>query len=242
MVVALTEFTEVLAPRSFKYSGSDLDQGRAIVTFAAVFLCWTGAVGARMGSMRIFLLSFLVSLLTVSAINAEALIYALDQDASRVGYQVAFGPDQITGVMPVQSANITLDFERTSNSHIDVVLDVVNSKANFPFATQALRGPKILDAERFPVISFVSTKIEVVPDAPSKARLSGNITIRDVTRPVTLDAELFRPAERALGERERLIVRLSGVISRAAFGADGWSDLVGDTVTLDLSLQIDLTE
>ncbi len=47
---------------------------------------------------------------------------------------------------------------------------------------------------------------------------------------------------RSLGEREQLFVRLEGVVSRAAFGATGWSDLVGDAVALDVMLRIDLVE
>lgn len=173
---------------------------------------------------------------------AMPLSYALNAAESRVGFEVPFGPDQITGTMPMRSADIRLDFERPANSQISVVLDVGNAQANFPFATQALRGPRVLNAAEFPDISFVSSSIEVRQDAPSKALLSGDITIRGVTRPITLDVELFRPAGRALGEREQLFVRLEGVVSRTAFGASGWSDLVGDAVSLDVMLRIDLVE
>jgi len=207
-----------------------------------VFWLCTWDEGSMYCFMRNFFCSVLVWVIALSAGNAAPLSYTLDKGASRVGFEVSFGPDQITGELPVQSAEITLDFQQVANSSVAVVLDVGNAKANFPFATQALRGPKVLDTTRFPTISFVSTEIQVLPDAPSKARMSGEITIRDTTRPITLGAELFRPADRALGERERLIVQLSGAVSRAAFGATGWSDLVGDTVALDLMLQIDLAE
>ncbi len=192
--------------------------------------------------MNKFILSFLVSIFMAAAALAAPLTYALDTEASRVGFTVSFGPDVINGEMPVQSSEIMLDFDRPSQSRVSVVLDVTGARANFPFATQALRGPKVLNADAFGTISYASTGIEPIPGAVSKALMSGAITIRGVTRPLTLDVELFRPAGRPEGERERLIVKMSGEISRAAFGATGWSDLVGDTVGLDMMLQIDLVE
>ena len=192
--------------------------------------------------MKIVLVSFCLWVAAAFGGWAMPLSYALNAGESRVGFEVPFGPDQITGTMPVRSAEIVLDFERPANSRISVVLDVGNAQANFLFATQALRGPRVLNAAEFPNITFVSNAIEVQRDAPSKARLGGDITIRDVTRPITLDVELFRPAGRALGERKQLFVRLEGAVSRSAFGASGWDDLVGDEVELDIMLRIDLVE
>ncbi|MBT8415771.1 MAG: YceI family protein [Boseongicola sp.] len=192
--------------------------------------------------MKIILATFCLWVAAAVSVWAMPLSYALDAGESRVGFEVPFGPDQITGTMPVRLADIALDFAQPSNSRISVVLDVGNAQANFPFATQALRGPRVLDAAAFPDITFVSNSIEVQRDAPSKARLGGDITIRGVTRPIVLDVELFRPAGRAPGERELLFVRLEGAVSRAAFGATGWDDLVGDEVSLDLMLRIDLEE
>ncbi|MBT8458971.1 MAG: YceI family protein [Boseongicola sp.] len=192
--------------------------------------------------MKLFFVSFCLWVSAATGGWALPLVYALNASESRVGFEVPFGVDQITGTMPVKSADIALDFERPRRSKISVVLDVSNAKANFPFATQALRGPRVLDAAQFPNITFVSNAIEVQRDTPSKARLGGDITIRGVIRPIVLDVELFRPAGRALGEREQLFVRLEGAVSRAAFGATGWDDLVGDEVSLDLMLRIDLEE
>lgn len=189
--------------------------------------------------MQIFGLSILlIALIGVSA-TAAPRDYLLDRDASRVGFAVPFGPDTITGEISVAQSEISLDFRAPNNSRIVVVLDVSGARANFPFATQALRGPKVLAAEAHPTISFQSRDIEVASNDASRASLIGDITIRGVTRPVMFDVGMFRPAGQAQGERSRLIVRLKGEVSRAAFGADGWSDLVGDAVSLDLELYID---
>lgn len=181
------------------------------------------------------------ALMAGSAIAAP-LIYAVDTGASHVGFKVSFGADQISGEVPIVSSDIALDFEQPSQSRVSVVLDVGNARANFLFATQALRGPRVLDAATFPSMTFVSTGIETIPGEVSKALLRGDMTIRDQTRPLTLGVELFRPADRALGERERLIVQVTGTLQRSDFGATGWGDLVGNTVELDMMLHIDLVK
>ena len=188
--------------------------------------------------MKHFILSVVVMSLCAIAASAAPVSYRLDPEASRVGFEVPFGPDIITGDLPVLTSDIALDFQNPANSRVSVVLDVTRARANFPFASQALKGPRVLAAETFSTISFVSTGIEVIPGEVSKALLNGNISIRGVTRPLTLNVALFRPAGRDAFDRERLIVRISGAVSRAAFGATGWSDLVGDTVALDMDLQI----
>jgi polyisoprenoid-binding protein YceI len=56
---------------------------------------------------------------------------------------------------------------------------------------------------------------------------------------VTLDAEIFRRAGTAVGDRDRMSIHLQGRVSRAAFGATGWSDMVGDEVRLIVVARID---
>ncbi|NNF25146.1 MAG: YceI family protein [Rhodobacteraceae bacterium] len=161
--------------------------------------------------------------------------YLLDAEKSKVGFAVPFGPDRIRGTFPVREADIVLDFERASNSTVSVVLDVGQAQANFPFATQAMRGPKVLAADTHPDITFVSRSVAAQDGG---AIVSGDITIRGVTRPIDLRADVFRPKGTELGDRAVLSVVLSGNVARSDFGATGWADLVGDTVTLDIRVQV----
>lgn len=188
---------------------------------------------------RFFAFAMMV-LLTVDAAEAAPLSYRLDLSDSRVGFHVPFGPDKIDGAFPVLQSAVTIDFQRVGNSRVLVDLDVAHAQANFPFATQAMTGPKVLDAEHFPTMRFVSTGVRQLGGGGLKAEIDGNLTIRGVTRPITLQAEVFRPRGTPEGTRDHLSVHLSGAVSRASFGADGWSEMVGDTVTLDMVLRIDL--
>lgn len=161
--------------------------------------------------------------------------YVLEPDESSVGFETDFGPDHITGHMPVTSANMTIDFDSLTNSKVAVTLDVAKAQASFPFATQAMKGPKVLDSADYPEITFASTGVRKAGDG---AKVDGNLTIRGATRPVTLDAQIYRQQGSAQGDLSQLTVRLTGTVNRSDFGATGWNDMVGDQVRLDILARI----
>lgn len=185
--------------------------------------------------MIIRLLIPAILLLGATTATAAPTRYALERDASQVGFVVDFGPDKITGSLPVASADIVLDFDNPPDSHVTVVLDTRGASASFPFASQALRGPKVLATDRFPTLTF-STR-DMRADG-RKARVRGDVTIRGITRPVMLDGQIFRQEGSASGDLSRLAVHLSGTLRRSDFGADGWADMVGNNVALDIRVRI----
>lgn len=163
-------------------------------------------------------------------------VYLLQTEASTVAFETDFGREKITGTFPLASADLTLDFDNAANSTIDVTLDVSGARASFPFAAQALRGPTVLDAKAHPKMHFASTRVVSKGEG---ATVSGNLTLRGVTRPVTLQARIFRQAGYADGDRSHLTVRLTGRVKRSAFGATGWADLVGDEVRILIDARIE---
>jgi polyisoprenoid-binding protein YceI len=102
-----------------------------------------------------------------------------------------------------------------------------------------MKGPKVLDADSHPTISFQSTSVR---SAGEGAIVEGQVTIRGVTQPMTLQAQIFRQQGRAEGDLSHLTVRLTGAVKRSAFGATGWLDMVGDEVRLDILARIARTE
>lgn len=161
--------------------------------------------------------------------------YRLEAEASSVGFEADFGPDVISGRMPVASADLVIDFDRLANCRIDVVLDVTGADASFPFAAQAMKGPKVLDAGTYPRLVFHSTAVRPKGDG---AEVTGEVTIRGVTRPMVLEAMIWRQRGTEAGDRSRLTIRLTGQVRRSDFGATGWSDMVGDEVRLTILARI----
>ncbi|NJM81203.1 MAG: polyisoprenoid-binding protein [Tabrizicola sp.] len=175
------------------------------------------------------------SILLALPASAAPVAYDLERDRSSVTFETDFGPDTITGSIPLDSADLTLDFDRVANSRVSVALDVSGATASFPFAAQALKGPKVLDARAHPQMTFQSTSVQAAGDG---AAVDGNLTIRGVTQPVTLRAEIYRQKGTAVGDRSHLTVRLTGKVKRSAFGATGWSDMVSDEVRIIITARI----
>ncbi len=161
--------------------------------------------------------------------------YSLQPNGTIVGFATTFGQDQITGHIPITSANLKLDFNQPGKSTIDVTLNVADADASFPFAAQALKGPKILAAKDYPQITFTSTMIRAEADG---ARVEGIITIRGVARPIAMFAQFWQQSGQAKGDLALLTIRLTGALLRSDFGATGWNDMVGDEVRLDILAKI----
>ena len=182
------------------------------------------------------LIPMLAVWLMASAAIAAPEAYRLQPDQSTVGFETNFGADKINGTMPITSANLMLDFAHVQGCKVAVTLNAAGSEASFPFAAQAMRGPKVLDTAEFPNISFVSTS--VTPQAEG-ATVAGNITIRGVTKPASFHAEIYRQQGTVAGDLSHLSIRLTGEIQRSNFGAVGWNDMVGDAVRLNILARIE---
>ena len=177
----------------------------------------------------------LIALLALPA-QAGTVAYQMDAANSTVAFETDFGPDKITGSFPLEQADLSLDFDNAANCTVEVALDVTGAKASFPFAAQALKGPKVLDAKDHPRMTFTSTSVKGAGDT---AEVTGDLTIRGVTKSVTLKAQLFRPQGSAATDLDHLTVTLSGRVNRSDFGATGWSDMVGDEVRILITARID---
>lgn len=178
----------------------------------------------------------LAALLFALPAAAATTAYRLDPAASTVAFETDFGPDLITGSIPLAQAELKLDFDNVANCTVAVVLDVTGARASFPFAAQALKGPKVLDVKDHPRMTFESTSVRRAGDA---ADVTGNLTIRGVTRLVILRAQIFRPQGSAATDLDHLTVKLTGRLHRSDFGATGWSDMVGDEVRIIITARID---
>ena len=103
-----------------------------------------------------------------------------------------------------------------------------------------LRSPDFFDVERYPEISFNAAGMQFNGDDRSFA-LAGELTIKGVTRPITLDGE-FGGAVRDADGRERIALALRGQLDRSDYGLvwnrllETGNVLVGDTVDLVLDV------
>lgn len=188
--------------------------------------------------MRLFLFFLWVSAL-ISPALAEPRSYRLDPAESKVEftYQLSGAPGK--GTMPITRADLRLDFANVPASQATVSLDVAGARTGALFVTQALKSPEVLHAAAHPRIQFRSRK--VTGSLRDGARITGDVTVRGVTRPLVLDAQVYRRQGSQSGDLSRLTVILTGSLNRSAFGASGYPDLVADRVDLRILARISET-
>ncbi len=183
--------------------------------------------------------------LLMIALSAPALAdpvpYVLDVANSSVGFAVNMGEMAITGTMPVTAALLRLDFDSIANSTINVTLDPSGTRTGLIFATEALKAADMLDTTVHPQILFESTAVSAGADG-TQAEVDGLLTIRGVTRPLRLHAQLYRQTGTIAGNIDKLSLILTGSLNRNDFGASAYPGMVSDQVSLEILAQIDRGE
>ncbi|MDO8670994.1 MAG: YceI family protein [Dehalococcoidia bacterium] len=139
--------------------------------------------------------------------------------------------------------DIDVDFDdaHPEQSRVGIKIDVASIDSREPDRDTHLRSADFFDVEKFPVMTFQSRNIE--PKGDGRNRLIGDLTIKDVTREVVLDADLNGPAKDPWGN-ERFGVTAETSISRKDFGLT-WNValetggfLVGDSVKIFIEAQL----
>ena len=80
-----------------------------------------------------------------------------------------------------------LDQKNIENSKVKVTIDVASVDSNHGERDKHLRGKDFFEVEKYPEATFVSTRVEKTGE--KTAKITGDFTLKGVTKPVTLDAE-----------------------------------------------------
>ncbi|EEE39168.1 YceI like family protein [Rhodobacteraceae bacterium KLH11] len=186
------------------------------------------------------LIAGLAALPLTRTADAALTPYALAPDRTSVGFTFDLSGIAQSGTMPIQSARVLVDTKRLQNSQVDVILDVADARTKLPFARRPMLSESVLNAANHPTIRFTSSKIQLGPTGriSEGATVTGDLTVRGVTRPVTLTASLYRQPGSAADDLDMLSIGLVGTLNRHEFGASGYADLVQDIVGLNIHAEI----
>jgi polyisoprenoid-binding protein YceI len=138
------------------------------------------------------------------------------------------------------SGSVALDEDDLTRSVVEATIDASSIDTGTAQRDDHLRSADFFDAERFPQIRFRSTRIEKL--GGDRYRLTGDLTIRDVTRPIALDAEYGGRGKDPWGN-ERVGFTARGSLDRKDFGLK-WNQaletggvLVSDHVEIEIEAQ-----
>jgi len=131
------------------------------------------------------------------------------------------------------SGTVVFDKDNPSKSSVEVSVPVESLDTNNAKRDQSLKSPDYFNAKQFQTITFKSTKVEGSGDT---LKVSGDLTIRGMTKPLTVDFKKGGEGKGVFGE-----MRGGGetrfTIKRSDFGMNFQQGAVGDEVTIILSLE-----
>jgi polyisoprenoid-binding protein YceI len=139
--------------------------------------------------------------------------------------------------MRLDRATAKLDWDEggLDRSSVAATIDAASVDTNVPLLDKLVKGAEMFDVARFPQIQFVSTRFERTGDA--RGTLTGDLTIRGTTQPVTLDVTFNGFAPDPLTKMDTLGFSAEGHFSRARFGLSTWYPAVGDDVNVRIQAE-----
>lgn len=126
----------------------------------------------------------------------------------------------------------TLDWnaENPAASSINVVIDAASIDSGVDVFDGHLREERFFDVENHPEITFVSTNVEKTGDTTGK--ITGDLTIKGITKPVTLDVVFNNSAFDERNSRYKLGFSGKTTIKRSDYDVDLYAPAVGDDVDI----------
>ncbi|MGE0080069.1 MAG: YceI family protein [Thiohalomonadaceae bacterium] len=125
-----------------------------------------------------------------AAVPAHAEDYVIDTDGAHAYIQFKIkhlGYSWLSGRFNEFSGDFSYDDKNPAASRVKVSINPASIDSNHAERDKHLRGKDFLNVSKFPKASFVSTGYEDLGNG--KGRLSGELTLRGVTRPITIDVE-----------------------------------------------------
>jgi polyisoprenoid-binding protein YceI len=184
-----------------------------------------------------------VALLAVPALS-NAAEWEVDGSHSTVGFSVKhMMVSNVKGTFGKVKGGASWTKPDYSDAKVDVTVDTASISTGEPKRDEHLKSPDFFDAAKFPTLSFKSKKVTKGKE-PGHLALTGDLTIRGVTKEVTFDVAGPTPEVKDPWGNTRAGVEATTKIKRKDFGL-AWNKaleaggvVVGDDVNVDLALEL----
>lgn len=147
---------------------------------------------------------------------------------SHLGYSIQMSRfDKATGT-------VTLD-KAAKTAAVDIVIDTKSVNTGSTTFNEHIQGEDFLDTAKYPTATFKSTKVIFEGDKPAK--IEGNLTLKGITKPVTLTVTSFQAMPHPMLKRDAIGANATTKVKRTDFNMGKNAPYVGDEVTIDIALE-----
>jgi len=184
---------------------------------------------------------FIAVLLSASVPALAAQTYEIDQNHTQVRFGWNhFGFSSPTATLEKFSGNLQLDPADLTKSSVSVTFSLDGLHTGVAKLDDDLKAPAFFDAAKYPQITFKSTKVEKA--ANNGLKVSGDLTVHGVTKPVVLNAKVNKLGDSPMGKGPSAGFDADVTLKRSEFGVDKYVPGVSDEITVHITLDSHLVK
>jgi polyisoprenoid-binding protein YceI len=142
-----------------------------------------------------------------------------------------FGITWNMGLLSGVTGSLTFDPKAPNSAKVSVEVPINTLKSTIAKLDEEFQSAMFFDAAKFPTAKFESTSVKVTG---TKATIAGNITIKGVTKPATIEASFLAVGANPMSKKETVSFKGTTTIKRSEFGLGLAAPMVGDDVKLDI--------
>lgn len=163
--------------------------------------------------------------------------YKLDPGHSKITWSINhFGYSTYVGQFGKVEGTLSIDPKKAADAKLDVTVDANSVGTLNPALDAHLKSADFLDTAKFPTATFKATSIKLT--GKSTADITGDLTLRGVTRPVTVSATFNQAGVNPVDKTYSLGFAGKAKIKRTDFGVSAYAPALGDEVTLELEAEL----
>ncbi len=132
------------------------------------------------------------------------------------------------------TGTIVLDKAAKTGS-VDVTIDTSSVNTGSTLFNEHIQGADFFDTAQYPTATFKSTKVHFKGDKP--VAVDGDLTIKGVTKPVTLKMESFHLMPHPMLKKDALGANAVTKVKRSEFNMGKYTPHVGDDVTIEIAVE-----
>jgi polyisoprenoid-binding protein YceI len=175
-------------------------------------------------------------LFAATAAHAEPDHYELEPVHSRIMFTCNhFGYSNVIGTFSQPTGTLDFDPDDWTSAKLDVSVKLATLDLGDARFNQRILKRDYLDGEKHPVARFVSTHVE--PLTPTTAKVHGELTLRGVSKPLTLEVSLNKLARNRYTMRRTAGFSAKATLDRNDWGMDDDPGVVGATVELSIEAE-----
>jgi polyisoprenoid-binding protein YceI len=187
--------------------------------------------------MRISRLFVFAGLLAFAfAVQAAPVTYTMDPNHTQVLFTWNhFGFSNPTANFNQVKGTVVYDAADPGKSSVEVSMPLAGLDTHVPALDAHLKEADFFDAAKDPVVTFRSTRVEAA--GPGKLKVTGDLTVHGVTRPVTLDVTINKAGTQPAWKAQAVGFDATATLKRSDFGVSRYVPMVSDEIRIHITTE-----